>query len=154
MKSTCAHSGFQLLELLMAVAIISIIALIAIPSYSKYRDKADIMAAEGDISSISLALSQYYSDNRSYPDSLDEIGMGDLKDPWGNPYKYLKIAGADTKGKGKLRKDKNLVPVNNDFDLYSMGKDGASTPAFTAKMSQDDIVRANNGKYVGLVADY
>ena len=62
--------------------------------------------------------------------------------------------GADPKVKGKVRKDKNLVPVNNDFDLYSMGKDGASTPAFTAKMSQDDIVRANNGKYVGLVADY
>ena len=77
-----------------------------------------------------------------------------MRDPWGNPFQYLRINGGNLKGKGSLRKDKSLVPVNSDFDLYSMGKDGVSVPPFTAKQSHDDIVRANNGGYIGLAADY
>jgi len=46
------------------------------------------------------------------------------------------------------------VPVNSDFDLYSKGKDKESVAAFTAKMSHDDIVRANNGMFVGLADDF
>jgi len=47
-----------------------------------------------------------------------------------------------------------MVPVNTDFDLYSMGKDGKSRAPFTAKASHDDIVRANDGKFIGLVSEY
>lgn len=78
--------------------------------------------------------------------------MASLRDPWGNPYRYTNIA--NTKSKGKLRKDKSLVPLNTDYDLYSMGADGASQPPLTAKASRDDIVRANNGDFVGLATDY
>jgi general secretion pathway protein G len=53
-----------------------------------------------------------------------------------------------------VRRDHFLVPVNTDFDLYSLGEDGKSQSPFTAADSQDDIVRANNGGYVGLVSDY
>jgi general secretion pathway protein G len=153
-RAVYAQLGFQLLEILLVTAIISILAIVAIPSYAKYREKVDIAQAKGDVASISLAIEQFYADNHGYPDSLDDVRMGTLQDPWGNPYQYLKIYGADIKGKGQFRKDKNLVPVNTDYDLYSMGKDGSSKPPFTAKPSQDDIVRANNGKFVGLVADY
>ena len=55
---------------------------------------------------------------------------------------------------GQMRRDHFLVPVNTDFDLYSLGKDGRSQSPFTAAASQDDIVRANNGLYVGLVSEY
>ena len=76
-----------------------------------------------------------------------------------NPYEYLKIEGIEKNDKekksvGKMRKDRNMVPVNSDFDLYSKGKDGKSSTPFTAKTSRDDIVRANNGRYVGPVSDY
>jgi general secretion pathway protein G len=77
-----------------------------------------------------------------------------LVDPWKNPYQFLRIDGAGLKGLGALRKDKSLVPVNTDYDLYSTGKDGASQPPFTAKASEDDIVRANNGRYIGLADKY
>jgi general secretion pathway protein G len=80
--------------------------------------------------------------------------MQNLKDPWGNLYQYLKIEGKEKKDVGKMRKDHNMVPVNTDFDLYSKGKDGKSQTPFTAKASRDDIVRANNGRYIGLVSDY
>jgi general secretion pathway protein G len=46
------------------------------------------------------------------------------------------------------------VPINSDFDLYSMGEDGKSSPPLTAKSSRDDIVRANNGAYYGYGRDY
>jgi general secretion pathway protein G len=72
----------------------------------------------------------------------------------GKPYQYLKIEGADTKGKANMRKDKNLVPINSDFDLYSTGADGKTTPPLTAKNSHDDVVRANNGAYYGLASNY
>jgi len=55
---------------------------------------------------------------------------------------------------GQARKDRNLVPINSDFDLYSVGRDGMSAPALTAKVSQDDVVRASNGGFVGLARDY
>ena len=55
---------------------------------------------------------------------------------------------------GKLRKDRFLVPVNSDYDLYSKGQDRKSSTPFTAKASQDDIVRANDGAYVGLASEF
>ncbi|MCK5349609.1 MAG: prepilin-type cleavage/methylation domain-containing protein, partial [Desulfobacula sp.] len=87
----------------------------------------------------------------SFPLNLAQIGLDTLRDPWGNPYQYLPVQGAKI---GKLRKDHALVPVNTDFDLYSVGPDGKSLGPFTAKASRDDIVRANNGQYVGPVSGY
>ncbi|MGI9262323.1 MAG: prepilin-type cleavage/methylation domain-containing protein, partial [Woeseiaceae bacterium] len=75
------------------------------------------------------------------------------KDPWGNDYQYLNIRAAGP-GKGAFRKDGNLNPLNTDFDLYSMGADAASAGPLSAKNSRDDIVRANNGAFIGLGEDY
>ena len=96
----------------------------------------------------------YNVDNGAYPENLNNLGIKNPKDPWGHPYQYNKIEGRTEKGVGKMRKDRNMVPVNSDFDLYSKGKDGKSQTPFTAKASRDDIVRANNGRFIGLVSDY
>jgi general secretion pathway protein G len=80
------------------------------------------------------------------------VGLAGLLDPWGNAYQYLNFA--DIMGVGQVRKDRNLVPINTDFDLYSMGRDGASQPPLTANTSRDDIVRANDGRFVGKAEDY
>ena len=53
-----------------------------------------------------------------------------------------------------MRKDKNLVPVNDDYDLYSMGKNGTTSMPFNSARGRDDIVRANNGRFIGLAEDY
>jgi len=74
---------------------------------------------------------------------LADVGLGNKLDPWGHPYGYLNLG--DKKGHGHARKDHSLVPINTDFDLYSMGPDGLTAPPLTAKHSRDDIVRANNG---------
>lgn len=145
--------GFELLELIIAIAILAVLAFVAIPEYSNYRDRAKIATATADIQTIDRSIEQYYEEYNRYPDLLGDVKMGSLQDPWKHPYQYLKIAGAKLKGKGALRKDKNQVQINTDYDLYSMGKDGASVSPLTAKMSRDDIIRAYNGKFIGLARD-
>jgi general secretion pathway protein G len=60
----------------------------------------------------------------------------------------------DKSKKGKPRKDHQLHPINTDYDLYSVGKDGKSTETLASNISKDDIIRANDGGYVGLVSNY
>lgn len=137
---------------MVAIAIIGILAAIATPNYLSYLQRARYTVAVSDIKNISQAADEFAASHNRFPDDLAEIGMANLKDPWGNPYQYLNVA--NEKGKGNLRKDRSLVPVNSDYDLYSMGTDGKSLPPFTAKVSLDDIVRANNGSYLGYAEDY
>ncbi|NOS81896.1 MAG: prepilin-type N-terminal cleavage/methylation domain-containing protein [Nitrospira sp.] len=57
-------------------------------------------------------------------------------------------------GIGGARKVRFLVPINSDFDLYSMGKDGQSVGPLTAQKSHDDVIRANDGSYYGLASNF
>lgn len=145
--------GFTLIELLLTFLIVGALTAIATSSYSKYMDRSKVTQAKSDIVFIESKIEIYYSINSRYPESLDELkGQIPSSDPWGNPYQYFNITTA--KGNGALRKDHNLVPINTDYDLYSMGKDGKSVSPLTAKASRDDIVRANNGAFVGLASEY
>jgi general secretion pathway protein G len=144
--------GFTIIEMMLGIAILAVLAGIAYPSYQSYTERVRVTQAIVDIQGISASVQAYERDNREYPADLNEIGKAGMKDPWGNAYRYTNLAAA--KGVGKARKNKNLVPINSDFDLYSMGKDGASAGPLTAKASRDDIVRANDGRFVGLASDY
>jgi len=144
--------AFTLFELLLVVAIFGVLAAIAIPGYQIYLDKAKVAQAKTDIVVIESSIVRYYVNRSAFPDTLAQVGAGGKLDPWGNPYQYLNIT--TTKGKGQVRKDRNLVPINSDFDLYSMGKDGDSVAPLTAKASHDDIIRARDGQFVGLASDF
>ncbi len=149
--------AFSLVELLIVVGIIGTIAAIAVPLYKETLDKARVARAIGDIAGVSEEISLFWFDNGRYPNNLAEVNRGGMTDPYGEPYEYLNIADNKSgKGKGGAggRKDRFLVPVNSDFDLYSKGKDMASVLPFTAQTSLDDIVRANNGGYIGLAEDF
>ena len=147
--------GLTLMEIVIAIAAIGILAGIAVPSYISYRNNAKIAIAINDIKMIEFAITDYVYEMEVYPDSLSDIGVDDLTDPWGNPYRYLRLDGGTTKGlKGKRRRDKNANPVNSDYDLYSMGRDGKTAAQFMAKNARDDIVRANDGAYYGLAEEH
>ena len=150
------NRAFSLIELLIVVGLIGTIAAIALPIYMDALDKARVGRAIGDIAGMSSDISLFWIDNGRHPASLAEVGWGGTLDTYGEPYEYLNIADGG-KGGGAAaggRIDRFLVPVNSDFDLYSKGKDKDSVRAFTAKASQDDIVRAANGGYIGLAEDF
>lgn len=144
--------GFTLVELMIAVAMIALLATIALPSLQSFIERTNVRHAAGDIQEIAMALERYQIHTGNYPDDLGEVGMDTLQDPWGNPCQYLNLV--TNTNPGKVRKDKSLVPINTDFDLYSMGKDGDSKAPLTAMASRDDVVRASNGDFVGLAIDY
>jgi general secretion pathway protein G len=143
--------GFTLVELVFVLAIMAILASIGTTVYSGYKDKSRMRQAIVDILAISVSVEAYYGDNGSFPMSLADVGKEKLLDPWGNPYQYLNIAAAPP---GAVRKDQFLVPINTDFDLCSMGPDGDTKPPLTANASKDDIIRANDGEYVGPASAY
>jgi general secretion pathway protein G len=144
--------GFTLVELLIVMAIIMTVSAIAVPNLQAALDDARIARAVADIHTLETEIEAYQIQTGSLPNTLDDIGRTGMLDPWGNPYQFLNFA--NVKGKGKMRKDRFLVPLNSDYDLYSMGKDGQSVPPITAKQSQDDILRANDGSFLGLASQY
>ncbi|HMK55550.1 MAG TPA: type II secretion system protein GspG [Dissulfurispiraceae bacterium] len=147
-------AGYTLIEILAVVAIIAVLASIATLAYQAYIKNAKNRAAMADVQSLSAALVTYKADVGVYPDDLSAIPGGNRLDSWGNQYQYLNIQDATSNWQGSCRRDRKLNPLNTDFDLYSMGEDGGTAKPLTAKASQDDIVRANNGSFVGLGSDY
>jgi general secretion pathway protein G len=148
--------GLTLIELLIAIAIIGTLAAIAIPTYIGYSQNAKVQSAITDIKTISLVIEKFKNDGdgMSVPASLAAVNYATYLDPWGNPYQYLNIQALGGHGCGHCRKDRFVVPINTDYDLYSMGKDGQSSPPLTAARSRDDIIRANDGAYIGPAQGY
>lgn len=147
------NRGITLIELVVLVAILGALVVTGVPVYGSHRDKARNAKAAADIAVIQFDVRLYSSANSgALPNSLEALGRGTIRDPWGNPYRYLDLA--TVHGVGQVRKDRFLVPLNSDYDLYSMGKDGASQPPLTASASRDDIVRAGNGAFIGLASDF
>lgn len=148
------HRAFTIIELMVVVAMITTLVALAIPALGSALDAAKGARAIGDLRTLQIQIAQYDVLRGSLPDDLDQLGRGDFKDPWGNPYQYLNFATLGKGGKGQMRKDKFLVPINSRYDLYSMGKDGQTQSALTAKASWDDVIRANDGAFLGLAAEY
>lgn len=144
--------GFTVVEVMVVVLLVGVLATMAHGQYGRYQERVKVARAVLDIGAIEAQLAHYEANNRVLPDSLADLGVTLPVDPWGRPYEYLNHATA--KGKGQFRKDKNIVPINTDYDLYSVGPDGVSVPPLTAKPSRDDIVRANDGRFIGTVPDY
>jgi general secretion pathway protein G len=142
--------GFTLLELMAVVALIAVLGALAIPGYNGYVERARMGRATGDIGTISLNLYRWQLNTGSFPATLAVAGVA-LNDPWGQPYEYTRVEGTP---QNQLRKDHNLHPINTDFDLYSIGPDGATQKPLTAQPSRDDIIRANDGAYIGVAANY
>jgi general secretion pathway protein G len=143
--------AFTIIELLITISILGVLASITVPIYMQYKVKLNNAIAVTDIINIQVAVDSYFQAKDVYPNALTDIGMDLLLDPWEAPYEYLNLAGVPI---GQMRKDQALVPINSDYDLYSKGPDGASVKPLTADDSRDDIVRANNGSFIGLASDY
>jgi general secretion pathway protein G len=144
--------AFSVIELLLVVALIATLAAIAIPGLYAALDYVRVNRAIADIRAIELDVKTFQLTQGRLPDSLSELRSDPVIDPWGTPYVYTNLTAIN--GKSKARKDRFLNPLNSDFDLFSLGEDGQSSTPLTAKASRDDIVRANDGGFVGLASDF
>jgi general secretion pathway protein G len=138
-------------DLLVALAIALMLGSFAIPAFNGYLERARVARAVSDIGTMSLRLHQWQRSGHTLPQNLGEAGISSAVDPWGRPYVYLRAADAS---RAQLRKDGELVPLNSDFDLYSLGPDGISALALPAAPSRDDVVRGANGAFIGVAANY
>jgi general secretion pathway protein G len=152
MPKGSAERGLTIIELMIVIGIIGVVAAIAFPKYQDYRERIRVNTAKQDIAVISASVRSYMADNKDPPVDISGLLQNKL-DPWGRPYQYQLLQGI--KGvAGKARKNKNLVPLNSDFDLYSMGKDGDTAGPLNVPVSRDDVLRANDGAFIGLASDY
>ncbi len=164
-------SGYTLLEVVTAVALVSILAGLAIPLYTGYLEKAKIKRTIVELRYFAKAIDLYEMDTGTLPATMTLAGVpANVRDPWGNPYQYWITApsGSGNSGKGKgsgpksggslppgqVRKYKQLNPANSDYDLFSTGPDGKSVPPLQGKPSHDDIIRLEDGDFFGQVSDY
>lgn len=146
--------GIGHLDLIVTLVVACLLLTLAVPAYDGFTDREKVAKAIDDLGGLSIEVERFrlHNDNR-IPDTLGELSIVLPMDPWGRPYEFLNISGAGP-GLASLRKDGQRNPVNTDFDLYSRGADGKSANPLSAKVSRDDIVRANNGAYIGPGRDY
>lgn len=120
------QSGFSLLEILVAMAIMAILGGVMVVQFAGKTEEANLIRIKGDIKAVQSALIQYSSDNFMYPTT--EQGLEALvqkpssrpipgnyarrgyielnNDPWGNPYQY------------------SYPGEFGEYDIYSLGADG------------------------------
>jgi general secretion pathway protein G len=123
-KSITSRAGFSLLELLVVLVILSLLTALVGPRIWKNVSKSKQTTARTQIELIGQGLDQFRLDTGRYPTTQEGLealrtnpGIESYdgpylrksvpKDPWNNPYLY------------------QAPGSNGDFDLYSLGFDGA-----------------------------
>jgi general secretion pathway protein G len=147
-----AARGFTIVEMVIVMAIAGILVAIFLPALEQYIDKSRRMQSILDLAEMSTKIKQAEKSNGVLPESLADVGYGGKLDPWGKPYEYFNLRTAH--GNGQARKDKKLAPLNSEFDLYSIGRDGLTAPSLGHASSRDDVVRARDGGFIGPAQEF
>lgn len=147
------RAGFTIIEVAITLLIIGILAAIAIPVYRTYVENSKVSQAIAEIKDLERKITIYELE-RALPNSLSVLKGYPFLDPWGNPYRYLNLATDNPPAYPNARRDRNNHPLSTDYDLYSMGADGRTMKPVNQSWGTDDIIRANNGSFVGLGAEY
>jgi general secretion pathway protein G len=142
----------SLLELMLVVGLVAILSAIAVPAYTAYQERARVAQATRDIGEISQRIERFRTAQLRLPEDLEDVEEAGRLDPWGRGYVYYNYDAGETPD--PTRRDRNLRPLNTDYDLYSTGKDGASAKQLSRPESDDDVIRALDGSFIGRGEDF
>jgi len=145
------EKGFTLVELIVIMAIIGVLVLVALPSFSHFKSKAKNAGCAADLRTLEKDITAYIVDKGTLPSSLNDVGRGGFKDPWGRPYNYKRLSDPDAE---PYKEFLGVEALNTDFDLFSAGQDGLSDKSLNQPTCIDDIIRAADGGFVGLGGDF
>ena len=149
------ESRLHLVEWVMLAAIFVTFLTIAIPTIQEYRHNVRITTAISNIIQIEDNILLYRPRFNRLPPNLEILGLGALKDPWGNQYQYNVISRQPVPAERiQSRKAQYQLSLNKDYDLFSMGPDGKTAESLLHPSGRDDIIRANNGMFIGLASEY
>lgn len=151
-KFSLFEAGVSAYEFVLALCIIAILASIAVPAVNDHNRLNQVEIARKDIVSIARQIDHFYEKHQHYPQSLGELNIR-IKDPWGNPYQYINLSQTHSV-RDSMRLDSRRRPVNSDYELFSLGADGRTQNLIQDLTSRDDIIRANNGKFMDLAEKY
>jgi general secretion pathway protein G len=142
--------GFTLAETLIATALLAVGADAIVGGVSGQLERTRIEQARQEIGQIESAIAAYRARHHELPGSLTDLGFAVPLDPWGHSYEYVNFDASGTVG----QRNYNGLPVNSEYDLYSPGPDGHTDADLWSEGGRDDIVRARDGSFVGLAADF
>ena len=145
-------SGFTAIEIAIVLAIAGLLIAIGVPRLQSYLDRGRTAQAIIDINEMSSKIRQYEVSKAALPATLADVGFDTRVDPWNQPYEYVNLR--TSPASVKARKDKNLKPLNSDYDLYSIGPDGVTAASLNNSKSRDDVVRARDGAFIGTAAEF
>jgi len=142
--------GFTLVELLIVIVVVALMSTVAIPLYESYALRAKTSDATTDMLRIQMAIDRFESNSFRLPNSLVDIGMQNLLDPWGQTYVYERRAAGDetidieNTSEGQIRIFKNLNLAQLGYDLFSTGPQDLNTPCDYGCKAQLRAVDASN----------
>lgn len=117
-------NGFSVVEMTIWSTLMSLIIFLAIPIYSSAMDVAEETSAIDDIQSISNAIDTFQLHHGTLPNSLDQVAMQHVRDPWGNFYIYKKLDPAyDGEGSIDVPGTKAAIFQENDDGTVSVDVD-------------------------------
>jgi general secretion pathway protein G len=141
-----------MVELTIVLLIAALLLAIGIPAVDQYLEKSRVIQGVLDVVDMSKTIKQFERSMGVLPETLADVGFDGKLDPWGRPYEYFNLR--TSHGNGQARKDKTLKPLNSDFDLYSVGRDGLTAASLLNSKSRDDVVRARDGSFVGTAQEF